>query len=41
MGDLNFELTLGAGLEIALIIVGLMIAVVGLVSLVVSVWLAV
>ena len=41
MGDLNFELTLGAGLEIALIIVGLMIAVVGFVSLVVSVWLAV
>ena len=41
MGDLNFELTLGAGLEIALISVGLMIAVVGFVSLVVSVWLAV
>lgn len=36
----NFELTLGMGLEIALAIVALLIVVVGLVSLVVSIWLA-
>ena len=38
---LNFELTLDAGLEIALVIVGALIALIGLVSLVVSVWLSV
>ena len=41
MDTLNFELTLGAGLEIALLIVGALIALIGLVSLVVSIWLAV
>lgn len=41
MENLNFELTLGMGLEIALAIVGLLIVVVGLVSLVVSGWLAI
>ena len=41
MDDITFELTLGLGLEIALGIVGLLIAIVGLVSLVVSVWLAI
>ena len=41
MGDFDFELTLGAGLEIALVIVGLLIAVIGLISLMVSAWLAV
>ncbi|MBQ1959825.1 MAG: zinc metallopeptidase, partial [Firmicutes bacterium] len=41
MENMDFELTLGAGLEIALIIVGLLIAVIGVVSLVVSGWLAV
>ena len=38
---LNFELTLGAGLEIALMIVGALIAFIGLVSLGVSVWLGI
>ena len=38
---LNFELTLGAGLEIALMIVGALIALIGLVSLGVSVWLGI
>ena len=38
---LNFELTLGAGLEIALMIVGVLIALIGLVSLGVSVWLGI
>ena len=41
MEDLNFELTPGLGLEIALAIVCLLIAVVGIVSLVVSGWLAI
>ena len=41
MEELNFELTLGMGLEIALVIVGLLIAVIGIISLVVSIWLAV
>ena len=41
MGDFNFELISGAGLEIALAIVGLLIVVIGLVSLVVTGWLAV
>ena len=41
MDDITFELTLGMGLEIALGIVGLLIAIVGLVSLVVSLWLAI
>ena len=41
MEDFNFELTLGAGLEIALAIVGLLIVVIGLISLVVSIWLAI
>lgn len=41
MDHLNFELSLGMGLEIALAVVGLLIAVIGLVSLVVSGWLAV
>ena len=41
MEDLNFELTPGLGLEIALAIVCLLIAVVGSVSLVVSGWLAI
>ena len=41
MDGLNFELTLGLGLEIALMIVGFLIAVIGLVSLVVSVWLGI
>ena len=41
MEELNFEMTLGAGLEIALVIVGLLICVIGIVSLVVSGWLAV
>ena len=41
MEDFSFELTLGAGLEIALAIVGLLITVVSVVSLAVSVWLAV
>ena len=41
MENFNFDLTLGAGLEIALAIVGLLIAVVGLVSLAVSIWLAI
>lgn len=38
---LNFELTLGAGLEIALMIVGALIVLIGLVSLGVSVWLGI
>jgi Zn-dependent membrane protease YugP len=38
---LNFELTLGAGLEIALMIVGALIALIGLVSLGVSAWLGI
>ena len=38
---LNFELTLGAGLEIALMIVGALITLIGLVSLGVSVWLGI
>ena len=41
MEDLSFELTPGLGLEIALAIVCLLIAVVGIVSLVVSGWLAI
>ena len=41
MGNLNFELTWGMGLEIALAVVGLLIVVIGLVSLTVSAWLAV
>ncbi|MBR5266905.1 MAG: zinc metallopeptidase [Lachnospiraceae bacterium] len=41
MENLNFELTLGAGLEIALLIVGALIALIGLVSLVVNVWLGI
>ena len=41
MGGLEFELTPGMGLEIALAIVGMLIVVVGLVSLVVSGWLAI
>ena len=41
MEDLSFELTPGLGLEIALTIVCLLIAVVGIVSLVVSGWLAI
>lgn len=41
MEDLNFEFTLGMGLEIALAVVALLIAVVGLVSLVISIWLAI
>lgn len=41
MEDLNLEMTLGAGLEIALVVVGLLIGVIGLVSLVISGWLAV
>lgn len=41
MDNPYFELTLGMGLEIALAIVGLMIALIGFVSLMVSVWLAV
>ena len=38
---LNFELTLGAGLEIALMIVGLLIFIVGIVSGVIGIWLVV
>ena len=41
MENFNFELISGAGLEIALAIVGLLIVVIGLVSLVVTGWLAV
>ena len=41
MGDFDFGLALGVGLEIALAIVGLLISVIGLISLAVSVWLAV
>ena len=41
MEMLNFDLTMGAGLEIALMIVGALIAVVGLISLVVSAWLGI
>lgn len=41
MDIFGFEITLGGGLEIALAIVGLLIAVIGLVSLTVSVWLAI
>ena len=41
MEEIGFELTLGMGLEIALGIVGLLIAVIGLVSLAVSGWLAI
>ena len=41
MEMLNFEMTLGAGLEIALMIVGALIALIGLVSLVVSAWLGI
>ena len=41
MEDFNFELTMGTGLEIALAIVGLLIFVIGLISLIISVWLAV
>ena len=41
MEGLGFGLTLGMGLEIALAIVGLLIAVIGIISLVVSVWLAI
>ena len=41
MEMLNFEMTLGAGLEIALMIVGALIALIGLVSLGVSVWLGI
>lgn len=41
MDDFNFELTMGTGLEIALAIVGLLIFVIGLISLIISVWLAV
>jgi Zn-dependent membrane protease YugP len=41
MEDLNLEITLGAGLEIALVVVGLLIAVIGIISLVVSGWLGI
>ncbi|MBR5229600.1 MAG: zinc metallopeptidase [Firmicutes bacterium] len=41
MENLNLEMTLGAGLEIALVIVGLLIGIVGFVSFVISCWLAV
>jgi Zn-dependent membrane protease YugP len=42
MGDINFEgFTLELGLQIALCIVGLLISVVGAISLIVSVWLAI
>ena len=41
MEELNYELSLGLGLEIALAIVGLLIVIVGLVSLVIRIWLAV
>ena len=38
---MELEFTLGLGLELALVVVGLLIAAVGLVSMVVSVWLAI
>lgn len=41
MEKLNFEMTLGFGLEIALAIVALLIVVIGLISLTVNIWLAV
>ena len=42
MDNINFEnITLEAGLQIALVVVGLLIAVFGLVSLVISLWLAI
>ena len=41
MDNFDFELTMGSGLEIALVIVGMLIGLVGLASLTVSAWLAV
>ena len=41
MDNFDFELTMGSGLEIALVIVGMLIGLVGLASLMVSAWLAV
>ena len=41
MDNFDFELTMGSGLEIALVIVGMLIGLVGLASLAVSAWLAV